>query len=154
MIYLTSFQIKNPLQVQKKARGELQHYKILTWSSRKKTPKIMSLVIKICGGFVIHIYLGFKEIAVSCSKGKKNIIKPNRFVGQELCKLSCQLILEFETFTLFLASLNFLSHSIQSFNPNQTDVWEALPGLGGGSGSPPPCYLGSGAKFGSKIMFP
>ena len=22
-------------------------------------------------------------------------------------------------------------------NPNQTDVWEALPGLGGGSGSPP-----------------
>ena len=39
-------------------------------------------------------------------------------------------------------------------NPNQFDVWEGLSGLrGGGSGSPPPCYLGSGANFCSKIMF-
>ena len=28
--------------------------------------------------------------------------------------------------------------TINDVNPNQTDVWEALPGLGGGSGSPPP----------------
>ena len=45
-------------------------------------------------------------------------------------------------------------YGLKSFNPNQTDVWEALPGLGGGLRKPPPCYLGSGANFCSKIMFP
>ena len=41
-----------------------------------------------------------------------------------------------------------------SFNPNQCDVWEALPGAGGGAPGAPPIYLGSGAKFSPKIMFP
>ena len=39
------------------------------------------------------------------------------------------------------------------FNPNQFDVWEALPGLGGAPGAPP-IYLGSRAKFSPKLMFP
>ena len=41
-----------------------------------------------------------------------------------------------------------------AFNPNQCDVWGALPGAGVGAPGAPPIYLGSEAKFSSKIMFP
>ena len=37
-------------------------------------------------------------------------------------------------------------------NPDQIDVWEVLPGLGGGSRSPP-IYLSLGATKSSKIIF-
>ena len=41
-----------------------------------------------------------------------------------------------------------------ALNPNQTIVWETLPGLGGAPGAPP-LHLGTGgANFSSKIKFP
>ena len=52
-----------------------------------------------------------------------------------------------------MAMVSNLKSLHEGFNPNQCDVWEALPGAGGGSRSPP-IYLGSGAKFSPKIMFP
>ena len=33
--------------------------------------------------------------------------------------------------------MNIIKSVSNNLNPNKTDVWEALPGPGGGSGSPP-----------------
>ena len=40
------------------------------------------------------------------------------------------------------------------FNPNQTDVWEALPGLGGAPEAPPPAILALEQIFAQKSCFP
>ena len=40
------------------------------------------------------------------------------------------------------------------FNPNQTDVWEALPGLGGLRKPPPPAILALEQIFAQKSCFP
>ena len=40
-----------------------------------------------------------------------------------------------------------------NFNPNEGDVWKPCQ-VRGGVAATPPIYLGSGANFGPKIMFP
>ena len=71
----------------------------------------------------------------------------------------CIKMLTFCPFFYFRANNFFLKVSILpnypfvNFNPNQFDVWEGPSGGGEGSWSPPPTYLGTGAKFSQNIMF-
>ena len=75
---------------------------------------------------ILYRWLGWSNFKI-LSFGKAHMVRKDPNFWYLMKKSSCQKSVQKKC----------KSAGALSLNPNQTDVWEALPGLGGGSGSPP-----------------